>query len=126
MCAIIYWSICADFEDDGEDESDGTWQQELQRRYAQEANFMAELQARHSGSPPENNQYASQSFPGHNNHQTLQNLQSYGQSYNGHSGREFQGQQQNFQINYGGNHITQNQPTFGVQVSFMKQKCHVV
>nr|CAI5864756.1 unnamed protein product [Callosobruchus analis] len=35
-----------DFEDDGEDESDGGWQQELQRRYAQEESFMAELRAR--------------------------------------------------------------------------------
>lgn len=40
-----------DFEDDGEDESDGGWQQELQRRYAQEANFMAELRARQQGGP---------------------------------------------------------------------------
>lgn len=39
-------SDAADFEDDGEDESDGGWQRELQRRYAQEANFMAELRAR--------------------------------------------------------------------------------
>lgn len=42
-----------DFEDDGEDESDGGWQLELQRRYAQEANFMAELRARQATSPPE-------------------------------------------------------------------------
>ncbi|KAJ8947876.1 hypothetical protein NQ318_010022 [Aromia moschata] len=42
----------SDFEDDGEDESDGSWQQELQRRYAQEANFIAELRARHPTSPP--------------------------------------------------------------------------
>lgn len=41
-----------DFEDDGEDESDGSWQQELQRRYEQEANFMAELRARHPSTPP--------------------------------------------------------------------------
>lgn len=42
-----------DFEDDGEDESDGGWQQEIQRRYAQEATFMAELRARHPSSPGE-------------------------------------------------------------------------
>lgn len=49
---IGFFSL-SDFEDDGEDESDGGWQQELQRRYAQEANFMAELRARHPSSPGE-------------------------------------------------------------------------
>ncbi|XP_072391820.1 dystrobrevin beta isoform X1 [Diabrotica undecimpunctata] len=53
----------SDFEDDGDEESDGGWQQELQRRYAQEANFMAELRARHPTSPPENNQGTGQHFP---------------------------------------------------------------
>nr|CAH7714683.1 unnamed protein product [Callosobruchus chinensis] len=43
----------SDFEDDGEDESDGGWQQELQRRYAQEESFMAELRARQ---PPQGGQ----------------------------------------------------------------------
>ncbi|XP_066139060.1 dystrobrevin beta-like isoform X2 [Euwallacea fornicatus] len=46
----------SDFEDDGEEESDGGWQQELQRRYMQEANFIEELRARHPPSPPEVNQ----------------------------------------------------------------------
>ncbi|GLV39609.1 Dystrobrevin [Carabus blaptoides fortunei] len=43
-----------DFEEDGEeeDESDGEWQQELQRRYEQDANFMAELRARHPSTSP--------------------------------------------------------------------------
>lgn len=54
----------SDFEDDGEDESDGGWQQELQRRYAQEANFMAELRARHPTSPPENHQMNPGNYPG--------------------------------------------------------------
>uniref|UniRef100_A0AAR5PTZ7 ZZ-type domain-containing protein n=1 Tax=Dendroctonus ponderosae TaxID=77166 RepID=A0AAR5PTZ7_DENPD len=51
------------FEDDGEDESDGGWQQELQRRYMQEANFMAELRARHPSSPPETNHLPNQGYP---------------------------------------------------------------
>lgn len=42
-----------DFEEDGEEEeSESEWQQELQRRYEQDANFMAELRARHPTSPP--------------------------------------------------------------------------
>ncbi|XP_056640992.1 dystrobrevin beta isoform X2 [Diorhabda sublineata] len=57
-----------DFEDDGDEESDGGWQQELQRRYAQEANFMAELRARHPTSPPENNQMVVQNSYGQYNH----------------------------------------------------------
>ncbi|ERL92307.1 hypothetical protein D910_09624, partial [Dendroctonus ponderosae] len=58
----------SDFEDDGEDESDGGWQQELQRRYMQDANFMAELRARHPSSPPETNQGYPDipGFPGQN------------------------------------------------------------
>lgn len=42
------WICALDFEDDGDEESDGGWQQELQQRYEQEAQFMAELRARHS------------------------------------------------------------------------------
>ncbi|XP_044264823.1 dystrobrevin beta isoform X2 [Tribolium madens] len=60
-----------DFEDDGEDESDGGWQQELQRRYAQDANFMAELRARHPTSPPENHpsqNYNHHQYPALNHH----------------------------------------------------------
>lgn len=53
----------SDFEDDGEDESDGGWQQELQRRYMQDANFMAELRARHPLSPPETNHLPNQGYP---------------------------------------------------------------
>lgn len=68
-----------DFEDDGEEESDGGWQLELQRRYAQEANFMAELRARQSvGSPPENQQqaYAQANFQmGYYQHQHQQQQQ---------------------------------------------------
>lgn len=44
----------SDFEDDGEDESDSGWQEELQRRYEQDANFIAELRARQSNSPGSN------------------------------------------------------------------------
>ncbi|XP_076267716.1 dystrobrevin isoform X2 [Rhynchophorus ferrugineus] len=51
----------SDFEDDGDDESDVGWQQELQRRYMQDANFMAELRARHPSSPPEINHISNQS-----------------------------------------------------------------
>ncbi|XP_050295443.1 uncharacterized protein LOC126735482 [Anthonomus grandis grandis] len=66
------------FEDDGEDESDGGggWQQELQRRYMQDATFMAELRARSiSGtlnvvSPPE-----------HVNHQFQQAPYVHGQNF---------------------------------------------
>ncbi|XP_063905364.1 dystrobrevin beta isoform X3 [Zophobas morio] len=60
----------SDFEDDGEDESDGGWQQELQRRYAQDANFMAELRARHPTSPPENpsQNYNHHQYPALNHH----------------------------------------------------------
>ncbi|XP_068895669.1 dystrobrevin beta isoform X4 [Tenebrio molitor] len=61
----------SDFEDDGEDESDGGWQQELQRRYAQDANFMAELRARHPTSPPENHpsqNYNHHQYPALNHH----------------------------------------------------------
>ncbi|CAH0551696.1 unnamed protein product [Brassicogethes aeneus] len=65
----------SDFEDDGEEESDGGWQQELQRRYAQEANFMAELRARHPVSPPENHQMVGNPhFPGHPAHPGQQNF----------------------------------------------------
>lgn len=53
-CSNLEFALCIDFEDDGEEESEGSWQQELQRRYAQEATFMAELRARqHPTSPPE-------------------------------------------------------------------------
>lgn len=45
--------LLTDFEEDGDDdESEGEWQQELQRRYEQDASFMAELRARHPTSPP--------------------------------------------------------------------------
>ncbi|RZC33369.1 dystrobrevin beta, partial [Asbolus verrucosus] len=66
----------SDFEDDGEDESDGGWQQELQRRYAQDANFMAELRARHPTSPPEN--HPSQNY---NHHQYPLNHHHPNQGY---------------------------------------------
>lgn len=82
----------ADFEDDGEDESDGGWQQELQRRYAQDANFMAELRARHPSSPSENQNF---------NHQQYH--------HNQHSG--YIGQQ-----NYPFNQAEPNQSPFGAQV----------
>ncbi|XP_018568287.1 dystrobrevin beta [Anoplophora glabripennis] len=86
-----------DFEDDGEDESDGGWQQELQRRYAQEANFMAELRARHPASPPENNQSGGQNYP----------PTSFGQNFN-HSGQNFHIQG----IHYPQNHSTNPGPGF--------------
>lgn len=75
-----------DFEDDGDDESDGCWQQELQRRYAQDANFMAELRARHpsSTSPPE--QTTIITGQQHNNHQQQQTqftaMNSISQNFN--------------------------------------------
>ncbi|GJQ79264.1 putative zinc ion binding protein [Trypoxylus dichotomus] len=60
------------FEDDGEDESDGGWQQELQRRYMQEINFMAELQARNPLRSPEgNNHSATQNFVNQDAHQSF-------------------------------------------------------
>lgn len=88
FCKLFY----ADFEDDGEDESDGGWQQELQRRYAQDANFMAELRARHPSSPSEN-----------------QNFNHHQQYHNQHSG--YIGQQ-----NYPFNQAEPNQSPFGAQV----------
>lgn len=84
--------LCTDFEDDGEDESDGGWQQELQRRYAQEANFMAELRARHPASPPENNQSSGQSYP----------PSSFGQNFN-HGGQNFHIQGIHYPQNHGMN-----------------------
>lgn len=54
---ILVHLNASDFEDDGEDESDGGWQQELQRRYAQDANFMAEVRARQPTSPPDQLSY---------------------------------------------------------------------
>ncbi|XP_064212025.1 dystrobrevin beta isoform X2 [Tribolium castaneum] len=76
-----------DFEDDGEDESDGGWQQELQRRYAQDANFMAELRARHPTSPPENHpsqNYNHHQYPALNHHHPNQgyNAQQNYPNYN--------------------------------------------
>lgn len=62
----------SDFEDDGEDESDGGWQQELQRRYEQEASFMAELRARHPSSPPELFSQADQNFDQNYGHGNVQ------------------------------------------------------
>ncbi|KAK4885532.1 hypothetical protein RN001_001803 [Aquatica leii] len=73
-----------DFEDDGEEESEGGWQQELQRRYAQEASFMAELRARHPTSPPELNPQNSQGYImgqnfSHNNSGQINSNHSSGQ-----------------------------------------------
>ncbi|KAF5301319.1 hypothetical protein FQA39_LY10717 [Lamprigera yunnana] len=78
-----------DFEDDGEEESEGGWQQELQRRYAQEASFMAELRARHPTSPLEISQNAQnnssyimgQNFVHNNSGQVNSNHSSTQQSY---------------------------------------------
>lgn len=92
--------LCADFEDDGEDESDSGWQQELQRRYAQDANFMAELRARHPSSPPENNQSTPPNYPpnfGHNYNQPGQNFHiqgiHYPQNHNVNTSSSYGGQQ---------------------------------
>lgn len=102
-----------DFEDDGEDESDGGWQQELQRRYAQEANFMAELQARHPTSPPEGNQAINQNFVNQGYHQG----QNYaGQNQISNSGQNYGIQQNYVSHNYSGNQTPQNQGPFGPQV----------
>jgi hypothetical protein len=92
--------FCPDFEDDGEDESDGGWQQELQRRYAQDANFMAELRARHPTSPPENHpsqNYNHHQYPALNHHHPNQGYMA----------------QQNYP-NY--NQAEPNQSPFGPQV----------
>ncbi|XP_019881301.1 dystrobrevin beta isoform X2 [Aethina tumida] len=103
----------SDFEDDGEDESDGGWQQELQRRYAQDQNFMAELRARHPTSPPEGGQMINQHYmapgPNYNNHAAAQ--QHYYASQNN------VGYAQNYP-NYPG----PNQGPFGPQPSKMKQE----
>lgn len=93
--------LILDFEDDGEEESEGGWQQELQRRYAQEANFMAELRARHPTSPPD--------MPIQNHHQIFQN---YVQGQNFQFNQPNQAQSQNFQQHF----MSQNQGPFGPQV----------
>ncbi|KAB0801484.1 hypothetical protein PPYR_05838 [Photinus pyralis] len=87
----------SDFEDDGEEESEGGWQQELQRRYAQEASFMAELRARHPTSPPE----------------ITQNNQGYvmGQNFNHNSLGQLNSNHSSGQQNY----IEQNPGLFGSQ-----------
>ncbi|XP_025835744.1 dystrobrevin-1-like [Agrilus planipennis] len=64
-----------DFEDDGEEESEGGWQQELQKRYAQEAKFMEELRARNLSSPSELNP---QQFQNIQAHHVIQNHQNFG------------------------------------------------
>ncbi|KAJ8925465.1 hypothetical protein NQ315_009299 [Exocentrus adspersus] len=92
-----------DFEDDGEDESDGGWQQELQRRYAQEANFMAELRARHPASPPENDHSTGQNFPPN----------SFGQSFNmGNQNFHIQG------VHYPQNHNVNSAQTYTPQQNY--------
>ncbi|KAK9707799.1 Zinc finger, ZZ type [Popillia japonica] len=77
----------SDFEDDGEDESDGGWQQELQRRYAQEVNFMAELQARNlAHSPESNNQSICQNYVNQDTNQSFSAsnvINNGGQNYGG-------------------------------------------
>lgn len=79
--------IFSDFEDDGEDESDGGWQQELQRRYAQEVNFMAELQARNlAHSPESNNQSICQNYVNQDTNQSFSAsnvINNGGQNYGG-------------------------------------------
>nr|XP_022921250.1 dystrobrevin beta isoform X2 [Onthophagus taurus] len=90
-----------DFEDDGEDESDGGWQQELQRRYAQEANFMAELQARHPQSPQENN---------HSQNYGNQGYQSQIPNASHHNFTFQQGFMTHYQQNDNGDHQTVKTP----------------
>lgn len=97
--------LSTDFEDDGEDESDSGWQQELQRRYAQEANFMAELRARHPSSP-ENSQGNAPNYSQnlvHNYNQPGQNFHIQGIHY-----------PQNHNVNVGSNYGPQQVfPNFG-------------
>lgn len=98
--------IIKDFEDDGEDESEGGWQQELQRRYAQEANFMAELRARHPTSPPDMPMQNHHQMPFPNYH--LQQGQNFAYTQQNHSQGQNYAQQQHF--------VSQNQGPFGPQV----------
>ncbi|XP_060536455.1 dystrobrevin beta isoform X2 [Cylas formicarius] len=73
-----------DFEDDGEDESDGGWQQELQRRYVQDASFMAELRARQPVSPADDgnhHQYSDQTYQVRQNYVHGQNFRMQGIHY---------------------------------------------
>lgn len=98
----MFLFLFVDFEDDGEEESEGGWQQELQRRYAQEANFMAELRARHPTSPPE--------VPLQNHHQLAFQNYVQGQNYS-YTQQNHGSQSQNFQ-----HFIGQNQGPFGPQV----------
>lgn len=103
----------SDFEDDGEDESDGSWQQELQRRYEQEANFMAELRARHPASPPG-------SFP-HPNQNFVVTDQSYNHG-NGHPNftiQEANSRNHNHAMANSNNFGIPNQSSFGTQVLYM-------
>ncbi|XP_017774247.1 PREDICTED: dystrobrevin beta isoform X2 [Nicrophorus vespilloides] len=107
-----------DFEDDGEDESDGGWQQELQRRYAQEANFMAELRARQATSPPEGNSAQNnQNFHNYPNQQPY-HPPNYPQPYVNH--QEFS--RPNFTLQQGpmypNQHNYSNQGPFASQPQF--------
>ncbi|KAL3285964.1 hypothetical protein HHI36_000478 [Cryptolaemus montrouzieri] len=117
-----------DFEDDGEDESDGGWQEELQRRYEQDANFMAELRARQANSPGNNPvegyphpgyQYQQSSMGQHysdNNYGVQQNMFSVAQQ--NHSGNG----SQNYAEDYGGyNRVNCNSRPFGQQLVKPKQ-----
>lgn len=117
---ILNNSFWTDFEDDGEDESDSGWQQELQRRYAQEANFMAELRARHPVSPPENIQSNAMNYTqnlAHNYNQPVQNFHiqgiNYPQNHNVTSSSGYGGQQ--ILSNYGA--PSRNSGPFGNPVS---------
>lgn len=117
--------LFTDFEDDGEDESDGGWQQELQRRYAQDANFMAELRARHPTSPPEHmpipnhqnypQQMINYNHAGHNLNSIQQQQIHYPPNHSNNPNYSQQQQQQNYSQNYQ-NQSGPNQGPFGPQV----------
>ncbi|XP_030764230.1 dystrobrevin beta-like isoform X3 [Sitophilus oryzae] len=96
----------SDFEDDGDDESDVGWQQELQRRYMQDANFMAELRARHPSSPPEVN---------HVSNSSSQNY-IHGQNFK-MQGIHFPNSQSGSLNQHGYVQLDQNQDLFGPQYS---------
>ncbi|KAK9880457.1 hypothetical protein WA026_011703 [Henosepilachna vigintioctopunctata] len=124
--------IC-DFEDDGEDESDGGWQDELQRRYEQDANFMAELRARQANSPG-NNPAEVTGFPHSGGYQYQQNSSGHHYGENNYSVQQnmFVSAQQNHTGNGSQNYVTEeygsgynrsnsNQRLFGQQPAKPKQ-----
>ncbi|XP_045461197.1 dystrobrevin beta isoform X4 [Harmonia axyridis] len=114
----------SDFEDDGEDESDSGWQEELQRRYEQDANFIAELRARQANSPGSNphesfshNSYQYQQHPLSQHYGSQQNMFSAVQQ--NHSGN---GSQNYNSEEYGAyNRTNCNQRAFGQQPMKSKQ-----